>query len=328
MIAHGNANEILLAAARALADSRRAGDFTSIPTDRLFESAVLLQARRNQMLYGYLSAISRLTNARFPPHLMATLQVERAIQLQMATLFQEFVSYLNRLGVEYLIGKTYKVVPYSVRDIDFLIKNQDYDRFKKGVKRLGGSRVGGAISTLIVNGLPHLGPHQYKIGNILGIDPYLEIPWIGLGLLKNDEMWEQSRREKILDVECQIPSVEADLLWLVISAAFSDGFLPLLDMFYLSELLKVCNPDRLSHYAIQEEVSNGVYGFCKNLFDNNNGIAAQIEYPYRIPLGLTIRLLNYSRKFWLKIDDLSAVKVGQNAMFKIMIGRLYRNFHG
>jgi hypothetical protein len=246
----------------------------------------------------------------------------------MATLFEEFVSCLDRLGVDYLIGKTYKVVPYSVRDIDFLIKNQDHERFKKGVKRLGGRRIGGGISTSIVNGLPHLGPHQYKIGNVLGIDPYLEIPWIGLGLLKNDKMWEQSRREKILDVECQIPSVEADLLWLVISAAFSDGFLPLLDIFYLSKLFKACNLDRLSSYAIQEEVSNAVYGFCRNLFDNNNGIASQIEYPYRIPLGLTIRLLNYSRKFWLKIDDLSAVKVGQNAVFKIMIGRLYRNFHG
>ncbi len=323
-----NPNATLLAAVRALADSDKVGYFRSITTDRLLERSVLLQARKNRMLFTYLSAISQLTDNQLPDHLLEIMEAEYRLQLQMGSLLEKLIHSLNRLGVEYLIGKTYKIVPYSIRDIDFLIREQDHEKFKREVKRLGGVKVGGKVSTAIVDSLPHLGPHQYKLGDSLGVDPYFEIPWPSLGLLRNDVLWKAPRRKRILDVDCTIPSAEADLLWLVTTAAFSDGVLTLLDFFYLSELLKVCNPGRISELATRQEVGDSVYRYCKILDERESVIASEAEFPYVIPLRMTVDLLTHSRQVWLRINDLSALRVGQNALFKILVGRVYRNLLG
>lgn len=254
----------------------------------------LIQAARKNKL-AYQVARQALAEGYSHPLLQETiLEGEKNLELQWQTL--DFISKLfGEEGIDYLVIKSYKELPYVTVDIDIMVREQEYDMAVQLLETHGARHLEQKhrvpLPSFIENMLKRAAGANMLIDGLLEIDLYQSTTWTGWLCLDNEFIWRKPESVEICGVACRIPNREADLLLSLAHVIFCHGSINLLDFLYMNGLLeKTTNLDEISSEAekygwrqpLQTLITQirALYQTCLC----SSEMAQPMTFPYLIPL--------------------------------------------
>ncbi|WP_309493591.1 nucleotidyltransferase family protein [Candidatus Hecatella orcuttiae] len=232
-------------------------------------------------------------------------------------------------GIDFLLIKTFKGLPYSTFDIDILLREATFGEAMRNMENKGALKTDGRFLNILLK--LRLAFPGYRPKNLLDIDMYKGLLW-WLPVLDEEFMWKRPRLIEFHGIDCLIPSREADLLSILASSFFTDRKINLLDFIYINSLLK----NGVDFGILREETEK--YGWNKEFFlvmsllrEIKNllyhGLSPQniIQFPYTIPLGVLVKALPKTINVKVSMEPLSLPFTLANVVFHSFIGELYKN---
>jgi len=198
---------------------------TEVKANRFRLKDLLHRASHNRVLY----LLSRnLLHAGFSSwelalHTVLSAGEERLAKLSDTLAFLE--ATLPAVGIDYLVVKTYKYVPYVTFDVDVLVRPEQFDYAKRTFAEKG------------LSILKHPGESFRKQSNceredLLRIDLHQGFYWQGFSYLDTDLVWEQPVHRQIGDIRTPTPSVEVEVLLNIVHLLYERRYVTLLDLIY------------------------------------------------------------------------------------------------
>lgn len=256
----------------------------------------LLQAScRNKLAYQM--AYQALHEDNYHPLLEeVVLAGKRNLELQRQTM--EFISRtLGDEGIEFLIIKSYKALPYITADIDIMVKEPQYKATVRILQARGAyhnerlHRI--PLPPFIENRLKRAAGANLLKDGLLEMDVYQNTTWTGWLCLDNEFIWRETRTVDICGVKCLIPGREADLLLSLAHVIFCHGSINLLDFLYMNDLLeKITNFDELFLEAEKYHWSQALRALISRMqllyqtCTYSPEIMHPVSFPYLIPLHI------------------------------------------
>lgn len=253
-------------------------------------SKMLRIAAENKLLYYLCKSILEKSPDIASKEVIASIkQCEEDILKAKLTVEFMHSLFVNE-GIDFLIIKTYKGLPYKTFDIDFLIREEHYIPAINVLKNRGAIETDGRYLDMLTK--LRLGLPGYQVKGLLKMDLYEGLLW-WLPTIDEEFMWKKTRLMDVYGVKCPVPSREADLLSLVSSSLFTDRRFTLLDFLYIKSLLR----NKLDYPALLEETKK--YGWTseflkvlsliqatKHIIYCNNNLPKTIKFPFVLPWGI------------------------------------------
>jgi len=208
---------------------------------------------------------------------------------------------LGKRDIPFLLMKTHKSVPYVASDVDILVKSkEEFNRIKDVL-----SQEGAILKE------KEAGKALCKKTGLIDVGIHWSISWNGMTYIDSNLLWKETRRLSVYGVDCDVPSMEADLL--ICSAhIFAELYcITLGDFLHLSSLLQeslnwniIWEQTKKHHWqgsfqrllSIMSNIHNKVYS--KPLFQINypNSLSrCRVDFPYMYSFKDVLR------PFWEKI---------------------------
>lgn len=294
---------------------------------RLDVSEMLRIAMKNKLMYCLCKRILEDRPDLASKEVMAGVeQGEKSIATAKATV--EFIcSLFAEEGVDFLIIKTYKGLPYKTLDIDVLVRDEHFISATTALENRGAIKTNGRFLNMLTK--LRLALPGYQVKDLLKIDLYKGILW-WLPALDEEFMWKNPRLIDFYGVKCPIPSRESDLLSLLASSLFTDRKIALLDFLYLRSLLRK-KPD---YPALLEETKK--HGWCDQflgILSLIRGIEQSIysgdttprrnKFPYTLPWRILNRSLPGVITNKISKNPTSFPSTIANVLFHCFIGQIY-----
>jgi hypothetical protein len=232
-------------------------------------------ADENGLLYVFSRQLMQ-EDMRVPRELLRSIifQEER-LMIKLGKTLRFINSFFAETALDFMFIKLYRHVPYVPRDVDLLVKKKDGQRLIYELKKRN-------ISVKISSGVES----QFEKADLLRVDVYQGFVYLSHQFLDDEFLWRDSRMVDICGVNCRIPSLEADMLSLLVHALFGHRYLSLLDFLYAKELLhQGIDADRLFK---KDEHRKGNYAFitmlatinriCQKLYSTNP--SGSVDFPF------------------------------------------------
>lgn len=236
-------------------------------------------------------------------------------------------SLFDKEGLDFLMIKTHKGLPYKTLDIDFLLRKEQYVLATKALENIGAIKTDGRFLNTLTE--LRIAMPGYHMKNLLKMDLYKGILW-WLPTINEAFMWEKPRLIDFYGVKCPIPNLEADFLSLFASSLFTDRKMTLLDFLYIKSILRK-KPDY--HVLLREtnkcgwgkeflKVLSLIQGLDRMIY-RNKVIPKNIEFPLTLPWGILNTALPKVVINKTSKNPPSLPLTLTNALFHPFIGQIY-----
>lgn len=254
---------------------------------------------------------------------------KKCMQIEKKTL-DFFSSNLDKMDVEFLAIKTFKEVPFITRDVDLLVKKEDYAKVLRLFKEKKLRKVGGKYFPYIDK--LRLGAADFWKEGLINIDLYLDVPWYNFPSFSDEFLWNGAKKIDVYGVKCLVPKKEVDLLTFISSSLYTDGKITLLDIIYMNHLIR----SGIDLQMLKTELKK--YGWStqffevliliKRIYDSIIDDEIETELKFPINLGFLIVLRSVWGPLIAKIrkDPLSTPNLIMNIFFRPFFSRLYVTF--
>jgi hypothetical protein len=189
---------------------------------------LLRRASHNRVLYIMAQNLLRIGPAPWEVTLQdVVLEGEKRLNKLSDTLVF-LASTLPTVGIDYLVVKTYRYVPYVTFDVDVLVWPEQFENTKQVF----------AKERLAI--LKHPGESVRKQSNcerkdLLRIDLHQGFYWQGFSYLDADLAWQDPVYRQIEGIEAPIPSIEVEVLLNIVHLLYERRYVTLLDLIYFRQ---------------------------------------------------------------------------------------------
>ena len=198
---------------------------------------------------------------------------EKQLYTLSATL--DFISTtLPAAGIDYLVVKTYKYVPYITFDVDLLVRPEQYEATKLIFAQEGFSI------------LKHPGESFRKQCNcerddLLRIDLHQGFYWQQFTYLDEDLIWKQPIYRKMRTIKIPTPSLEIEVLLNIVHLLFERRYVTLLDLIYFQKAI-----DEGFRWEVIEGQAQK-YGWRRSLHFFRNVVNELITEVWGVDIGMS-----------------------------------------
>jgi len=144
----------------------------------------------------------------------------------------------EELGKDILVIKLHPPYPLMFDDVDILVRQEDFRDVVRALETRGMRDISRQTRLAQIKRLQHRNQEvsMWKKG-FWEIELYTDFSWSRLPSLNTSFCWRNTRSVNIFGIECQVPSLEAELLILVNHAIFKEGKVTLRDFLYINFIL-------------------------------------------------------------------------------------------
>jgi hypothetical protein len=222
--------------------------------------SLLIRASINNVLYLFTKKVLSKYETLLPPNLVEKLKLIQFKGDEYIRLLEGTITFLSNLfskaGVEFMVIKTLKALPYVTTDVDILVNPQSFRKAEAILKKLEYQHVSYKVSLdssfKILRSLRSdfsrlikldLRPRSKRLSmdvhimlpGLLRIDLYGNLLWQGVQYLDIDFFWKKPRERKIQGVDCLIPNLEAELALLIAHILNERRYITLLDFLIIKD---------------------------------------------------------------------------------------------
>jgi hypothetical protein len=224
------------------------------------------------------------------------LELERRRNLQLQAL-KEFAEISEKMGLKYVVIKTFKLFPYVPDDVDILILNND-DVWNDLIAELIAK--GYSIRSI---GTSEMTVRKVRFFTYVDLDIHHKVAAGEYVYYNNDNLWRNRRELKIGDVKLPVASWEDECL-LTISHAVMKEFEVL-----ASDLLQVLLGQRKGYIKLDYFHENGHLETYRVFIRSQRRIISKgLSLPYRIPIWEVLHAYVHHLNHRLKRESFSPLK--------------------
>ena len=269
---------------------------------------LLAMARKNKLSYYLSKRIIDESHRSDKLFVDAVREGEVNIAQQKQTL-QFLNSALGREGIDFLVIKSYKDLPYYTFDIDIMVREPHYRQAVEILHAHGyrptvmKRRI--PLPAFLENGLSRVGGGNLVKEGSLEVDIYQDTSWTGQTCVDNEFIWREPELVDMSGVTVRIPRREADLLLSLAHVIFCHGSINLLDFLYMSHRLQQdLNLDALLYEAEKYGWSHSLRILVTRIRELHRTIyfkeaPKSVSFPYIVPFrivtGAYFGITRYSR---------------------------------
>lgn len=202
-------------------------------------------------------------------------------------------------GIDYLLIKTYKILPYITKDIDILVKKDDLNDAKKIITENGGRDYEFSKSNQFIFRILHKTEDTFG-GKGLLIDVYHDFSWIRIPCMDESFLWKNKRKIDINSIKTFIPSIEADMLTFFAHSIFWHGYIPLLDYIYLQRLLDKRPNIKLMEREIENYGWKNGFKWLISFLRKSYHEAVTRDKELQLPILIPMNIINNSYKGYVQ----------------------------
>ncbi len=206
---------------------------------------------------------------------------------------------MKESGIDYLLIKTYKILPYITKDIDILVKKDDLSDVKKIITKNGGSDYEFSKSNQFIFKILHKTEDTFG-GKGLLIDVYHDFSWIRIPCMDESFLWNNKRKVNINGIKVFIPNIEADILTFFAHSIFWHGYIPLLDYIYLQRLLDKKPNMKLMERKIENYGWRNGFRWLINFLQKSYHDAINDDKQLILPILIPMNVINNSYKGYIQ----------------------------
>lgn len=288
---------------------------------------MLHMAMKNKLNYYLCKHILRERPDLANKQVMAGIKQGEESILKTARSIKFMHSLFVEEGLDFLVIKTYKGLPFKTLDLDLLVRKEHYILATNALENRGAIRTDGRFLATLTK--LHLALPGYHMKDLLKMDLYKGILW-WLPTINEEFMWKKPRLINFYGVKCPIPNLEADLLSLFASSLFTDRKMTLLDFLYIKSILR----EKIDYHMLLEEAKKYGWGeeFLKvlsliqgidHMIYRNQAIPKNIEFPFTLPWGILNAALPKVAINKILKNPSSLPLTLANVVFHPFIGRIY-----
>lgn len=231
-------------------------------------------------------------------------------------------------GIDYLVVKTYKDIPFLTQDIDIFVKKESFQKAINILKEQGSQKLSISFVNQMVFKILYQPEEIYTKTGLLKIDMYRDLSWIRTPSFDYEFIWDKPREINMDNVKFKVPNYEADLISLIAHSLFWHGDIILLDFLYIDWLLE--KPLNWSLLLEQTEKYGWKTGFLntiseikriKEILYSKDAEKLSLRFPYRF--SLCYLLINY-QNFIFKNKKFFEPLIWLQVLFQLSVLFKYR----
>lgn len=284
---------------------------------------LLRRASHNRVLYLLVQNLLYADLSSWEPTLCDVLFESRKPLAKLADTLAFLSATLPTVGIDYLVVKTYKYIPYVTFDVDVLVRPEQFEHTKQVFAEKG-------LSILRHPGESFRKQSNCEREDLLRIDLHQGFYWQESSYLDEDLVWEQPVHRRVGTIEMPTPSLEIEVLLNIAHLLYERRYLTLLDLIYFREAVEEgCRWEMIEARA-QEYGWKRSLDIFRSIFDalieqvwGLEATGPKIELPVQISLPYMIPLRQVWGFFIEKIQATRTIPWFDVAYYHFATGRYY-----